>query len=81
MSESAFSRFFKAGTGKNISNYIIDLRISKACRELIDTNKTISEICFSTGFNNISNFNRQFREVYGTAPGEYRKAKAENREE
>lgn len=72
MSESAFSRFFKAGTGKNISNYIIDLRISKACRELINTNKTISEICFSTGFNNISNFNRQFKKSKGRSPKDFR---------
>lgn len=72
MSESAFSRFFKAGTGKNISNYIIDIRIAKACRELIDTNKTISEICFSTGFNNISNFNRQFKKSKGRSPKDFR---------
>lgn len=72
MSESAFSRFFKSETGKNISNYIIDLRISKACRELIDTNKTISEICFSTGFNNISNFNRQFKRIKGRSPKDFR---------
>lgn len=72
MSESAFSRFFKSETGKNISNYIIDLRISKACRELIDTNKTISEICFSTGFNNISNFNRQFKKIKGRSPKDFR---------
>ncbi len=72
MSESAFSRFFKSETGKNISNYIIDMRIAKACRELVDTNKTISEICFSTGFNNISNFNRQFKKIKGRSPKDFR---------
>lgn len=61
MSSSAFSRFFKLHTGRNISEYIIDLRLGYAARMLVDTAKSISEIGFDCGFNNLSNFNRIFK--------------------
>ena len=61
MSSSAFSRFFKLHTGRNISEYIIDLRPGYAARMLVDTAKSISEIGFDCGFNNLSNFNRIFK--------------------
>lgn len=61
MSPVAFSRFFKLRTGKTLSEYIIDIRLGYASRLLVDSNKTISEICFECGFNNLSNFNRIFR--------------------
>lgn len=54
MSSSAFSRFFKLHTGRNISEYIIDLRLGYAARMLVDTAKSISEIGFDCGFNNLS---------------------------
>ncbi len=41
---------------------------------IIETEQTISEICYSCGFNNISNFNRVFRKRTGTTPSEYRQA-------
>ena len=72
MSEGAVSRFFKQQTGKNISNYIIEVRISMAARQLIDTNKNISEICYACGFTNISNFNRQFKRLKGKNPRDFR---------
>ena len=49
MSSSAFSRFFKLHTGRNISEYIIDLRLGYAARMLVDTAKSISEIGFDCG--------------------------------
>lgn len=72
MSEGAVSRFFKQQTGKNISNYIIEVRISMAARQLIDTNKNISEICYDCGFTSISNFNRQFKRLKGKNPRDFR---------
>ncbi len=65
MSPSAFSRFFKLHTGRNISGYIIDLRLGYAARMLVDTAKSISEIGFDCGFNNLSNFNRIFKKKKG----------------
>ena len=72
MSPSAFSRFFKLRTGKNLSEYIIDIRLGQAARRLVDTIDSISEICWSCGFNNLSNFNRLFRSRKGCTPTEFR---------
>lgn len=72
MSSSAFSRFFKLHTGRNISEYIIDLRLGYAARMLVDTAKSISEIGFDCGFNNLSNFNRIFKKKKGCSPSEFR---------
>ncbi|TDN98390.1 AraC family transcriptional regulator [Sunxiuqinia elliptica] len=72
MSISAFSNFFKRKTGKTVINYINELRISEACKLLSLTDKNIAEVAFECGFNNLSNFNRTFKEVTSKTPKEYR---------
>lgn len=72
MTPSAFSRFFKLHTGKNLSEYIVDIRLGNAARRLIDTTDTVSEICYCCGFNTLSNFNRLFRKRKGCSPTEFR---------
>ncbi|MBQ6202868.1 MAG: helix-turn-helix domain-containing protein [Prevotella sp.] len=72
MSPSAFSRFFKLHTGRNLSEYIIDIRLGYAARLLVDTSRSISEISFDCGFNNLSNFNRIFKRKKGCSPSEFR---------
>ena len=72
MSSSAFSRFFKLHTGRNLSEYIIDIRLGYAARLLVDTSRSISEISFECGFNNLSNFNRIFKRKKGCSPSEFR---------
>lgn len=72
MSPSAFSRFFKQYTGRNLSDYIIDIRLGYATRKLVDTSRSISEISFECGFNNLSNFNRIFKKKKGCSPSEFR---------
>lgn len=72
MSPSAFSRFFKLHTGRNLSDYIIDIRLGFAARMLVDTIKSVSEIGFECGFNNLSNFNRIFKKKKGCSPSEFR---------
>lgn len=68
---SAFCRFFKEKTGKSLSEFIGDMRISYACRLIIEGNLSISQICFESGFNNISNFNRTFKKNTGFTPTNY----------
>ena len=72
MSPSAFSRFFKLHTGRNLSEYIIDQRLGYASRMLVDSTHSIAEISFSCGFNNLSNFNRIFKKRKGCSPSEFR---------
>ena len=72
MSESAFSHFFKKKTNCTFIDYVISLRIAKACQMLTETTQTITEICFYCGFNNQSNFIRIFKKRKGLTPGEYR---------
>ena len=72
MSPSAFSRFFKLHTSRNLSEYIIDIRLGYAARQLVDTAMSVSEISFLCGFNNLSNFNRIFKKKKGCSPTEFR---------
>ena len=72
MSESAFSHFFKKKTGCSFIDYLNSVRIGKASQMLIDTTHSINEICYSCGFNNLSNFIRIFKKFKGPTPSEYR---------
>ena len=72
MSPSAFSRFFKLHTGRNLTDYIIDIRLGSASRLLVDTSRSVSEISFECGFNNLSNFNRIFKKKKRCSPTEFR---------
>jgi len=72
MAPSAFSRFFKTRTGRTLSDYIIDIRLGNAARLLVDTTENVSEICYSCGFNNLSNFNRIFKAKRGYTPRDFR---------
>lgn len=72
MSPSSFSRFFKKSTGKTLSEYIVDIRLGHAARELADSTKTVAEICYESGFNNVSNFNRAFKSHRGCTPKDFR---------
>ncbi|MBQ5527477.1 MAG: helix-turn-helix transcriptional regulator, partial [Bacteroidales bacterium] len=62
----------KSRTGKTVIDYIIDIRLGNAARLLVDTTQNISEICYSCGFNNLSNFNRLFKSKRGYTPREFR---------
>lgn len=72
MSEAAMSRFFKLHTGRTISDYIIDIRLGNAARLLVDTNRSVADISYQCGYNNLSNFNRLFKRKKGCSPKEFR---------
>ncbi|MDR6524146.1 AraC-like DNA-binding protein [Variovorax paradoxus] len=71
-SRTALSRSFRRATGKTFTDFIIGLRLAKACRLLTSTRQHVSSICYEVGFNNLSNFNRHFRRLEGMTPGEFR---------
>lgn len=79
MTSTAFSRFFRIRTGRTLSDYIIDIRLGFAARQLVDTSMTIVEVCYQAGFNNVSNFNRIFRKRKGCSPSDFRNAYHRNR--
>lgn len=73
MSPTAFSRNFKVRTNKSFSDFIRELRIGHACKLLLEDKYTISHICYESGYNTLSNFNKQFRELMHKTPFEYKK--------
>jgi len=72
MSSISFNRFIKKRTGKTFVNYLNDIRIGYAARWLVEKDLSISEIAFKSGFNNIANFNRNFKAIKKCTPSEYR---------
>jgi len=72
MSIASFSRYFKHHTHKTFSNYVTEIRISHACRLIMDSHYNISEICYLSGFENQSNFYRHFKKFTGVIPKEYK---------
>ncbi|OYU38130.1 MAG: AraC family transcriptional regulator [Pseudorhodobacter sp. PARRP1] len=79
LSPSAFSRSFRRHTGQALVKYVNRLRINLACQLLMGRDEMkITDVCFSSGFNNISNFNRQFQVQKGMTPSRFRDLLAEN---
>jgi AraC-like DNA-binding protein len=73
MSVPAFCTYFKKRTKKTYIDFINEIRIGYACKQLLTTEMNILEICFESGFNTVANFNRQFLKVKGMTPSAYRK--------
>lgn len=71
MNVSSFSRFFKQRTRKTFSKFLNEVRIGNACRLLQTEKYSISEASYLSGYNNISNFNRQFKAIMGYTPRTY----------
>lgn len=72
MSVASFSRYFKYHTRKTFSNYVTEIRIGHACRLLMEDDYNVSEICYLSGFDNLSNYYRHFKKHVGVTPKEYK---------
>lgn len=72
LTPQSFCRLFKKRTNKHFVEYLKEVRISKACRYLLDTEWSVSEIAYNCGFKTVSNFNKLFKEITGASPKEYR---------
>lgn len=73
MAENSFSRYFSQRTRKSFTSFVNEVRLNHASKLLIETSKSVSDIYLVCGFNNLSNFNRQFRRVYKKNPVSFRK--------
>jgi len=72
MTPNAFCRYFKQRTNKTYFQFLIEVRIENACRLLKNHDALIAEVSEKSGFKNISNFNRKFKDNKGTTPSKYR---------
>ncbi len=77
MSVPSFSRFFRRATNKTFRAFLNEVRIGHASQLLLETDRTVSEICYDSGYGNLSNFNRQFLRLRRLSPREYRRESGE----
>jgi len=68
----SFCRFFKQKTNKTVTQYISELRIESACKLLQNENLTVEDVGYKIGYNNFSNFLRQFKKIKHLTPKEFR---------
>ncbi|MCL7762961.1 AraC family transcriptional regulator [Polaribacter sp. Z014] len=74
MTTNSFCRFFKKMTNKSFTQFLNEIRIRNASRILVQENLPVSEICYIVGFNSITNFNKQFKQIMGATPKKFREA-------
>ena len=73
MTPNSFCRYFKKRTRKSFSQYLNEIRIRHACKLLIEGDKQISDVCYQSGFNTFTNFNRQFKMLMEMTPSDFMK--------
>ena len=73
VSTSTLSRFFKKQTGCYFVDYVNQVRVQAAVRELVGTDENLTKIAVNAGFSNLTVFNRVFRDIHGCSPTEYRR--------
>lgn len=70
---NSFCRYFRAKTGKTYSQFVTEIRIGHACKLLIDNKISVKQVCYESGFNNLTSFNSAFRKITGKVPQAYQK--------
>ncbi|HBJ73330.1 MAG TPA: AraC family transcriptional regulator [Actinobacteria bacterium] len=74
LSPAAFSRYFRRKLGHTFEEFVNEVRVGRICRALVDQpERTVAEVAFAAGYNNLANFNRQFRRRTGLSPRQYRR--------
>jgi AraC-like DNA-binding protein len=73
MTPTSFSRYFTMKNNKPFSKFLSEIRIKRACKLLTETEDSVEEICYECGFNTLSNFNKQFREIMHQKPTQYKR--------
>lgn len=72
MSPKYFCAFFKKMTLKTPTEYLKAYRIEKASRKLLNSDMSVTDIAYSSGFNDLSYFIKTFKELKGTTPAKFR---------
>ncbi|WP_271784141.1 AraC family transcriptional regulator [Aquimarina algiphila] len=72
MTTNSFCRFFKKMTNKSFTQFLNEVRIRNASRLLVQENTSVSSVCYAVGYNSITNFNKQFKQIMRVTPKDYR---------
>jgi AraC-like DNA-binding protein len=72
MTPPSFSRYFTMKNNKPFSRFISEIRIKQACKMLTETDEPVSQICYACGFDTLSNFNKQFKDITQKKPTQYK---------
>ncbi|MEN8227884.1 MAG: AraC family transcriptional regulator [Bacteroidota bacterium] len=73
MAPGSFCRYFKKKTNRTFTQYVKSVRIGIAAKMLVETEKSITQICYDSGYNNLANFNHYFKSLMNKTPSDYRK--------
>lgn len=73
MTPTSFSRYFKIHANKTFSEFVSEIRIGHACKLLIEKKINASQTCYASGFQTLSNFNKQFKTITNRTPMAYKK--------
>jgi AraC-like DNA-binding protein len=71
MSAAAFCRFFKRKTNRTLIDFVKEVRIGHAAKLLLEGHHNVAEACYQSGYNNISNFNKHFKDIKGLSPRDF----------
>ncbi len=72
LSPHSFCRYFKSRSRKTYAQFLLELRVHHACKLLMEDKLPIAQICYDSGFNQFSGFNKYFKSITGKSPKEYR---------
>jgi AraC-like DNA-binding protein len=73
MSVPAFCSYFKKSTKKTYIEFLNEVRVGHACKQLIDTQMTVEQVCYDSGYSTLANFNKQFLRYKHLTPSQYRR--------
>jgi AraC-like DNA-binding protein/quercetin dioxygenase-like cupin family protein len=72
MSYSGFCRYFKNRTKKNFIHFVNEVRIGYSCKLLLEKDVSVASACYEAGFNNLANFNEQFKKILKITPYQFK---------
>jgi len=73
MTPAAFCRYFKTKTNRTLIDFVKEVRVGYAAKLLVEGKCNVTEACYQSGHNNLSNFNKHFKESKGLSPREFMK--------
>ncbi|PVY43739.1 AraC family transcriptional regulator [Pontibacter virosus] len=73
LSHNSFCRYFKSKTRKTYSQFLIEIRVGQACKLIMENSLDMKQVCYESGFNNLTSFYKCFKKITGKSPLLYQK--------